>query len=201
MSRGVARRGRVVRPPPTAESKTCQNEYFKQPRKIKEKIQQMIAIFIKAIIFVRWGQCALAPGAWTPTHHRACPTRSHGRSGTFQTGMIWSKIRAGYTPSLIRQLNLIKLWTEWVRRSMWHACEITHTLFWSEYEGKWKTSTQMTVSCTSGTYRKKYTGTCSGFSWLKILSMMGSCEESYEPQESNNGQGIHTLGMRLLFAE
>jgi len=50
--------------------------------------------------------------------------------------------------------------------------------------------------------QKQYTGMCSGFSWLKIGSVVvGSCEESYEPQESNNGQGIHTLGMRLLFAE
>jgi len=49
--------------------------------------------------------------------------------------------------------------------------------------------------------QKQYRGMCSGFSWLKIGSMMGSCEESYEPQESNKGQGIHTLGMRLLVAE
>ena len=43
--------------------------------------------------------------------------------------------------------------------------------------------------------QKLYTGMCSEFSWLKIGSMVGSCEENYEPQESNNGQGIHTLGM------
>jgi len=49
--------------------------------------------------------------------------------------------------------------------------------------------------------QKQYTGMCSGFSWLKIGSVVGSCEESYEPKESSNGQGIHTLGMRLLFAE
>jgi hypothetical protein len=49
--------------------------------------------------------------------------------------------------------------------------------------------------------QKKYTNMCSGFSCLKIGSVVGSCEESYEPQEFNNGHGIYTLGMPLLVAE
>ena len=49
--------------------------------------------------------------------------------------------------------------------------------------------------------QKQYTGMCSGFSWLKIGSVVVSCEESYEPQEFNNGHGIYTLGMPLLVAE
>jgi hypothetical protein len=59
MSRGVARSGRVVQPPLATKSKGWPNEYFKKPR--TNKIQQMMAIFIKAIIFVRRGHCDYSP--------------------------------------------------------------------------------------------------------------------------------------------
>ena len=55
----------MVRPPRAAESKRWQNEFLNNREKQK-KIQQMIVIFIKAIIFVRGGHCDYSP--WEPEH-------------------------------------------------------------------------------------------------------------------------------------
>lgn len=84
---------------------------------------------------------------------------------------------------------------------MRHACKINAYRILIGMRGKLKDLDKDDNFTLKWNIQKHYTGMCSGFGWLKIGSVVGTCEESNEPSELNKGREIHTLGTRLLAAK